>query len=309
MTKVFIDGSAGTTGLRIRQRLEERQDLQLLEIPEELHRDPEARAQRMNEADIVFLCLPDAAAQEAVALVTDPDTCVIDTSTAHRTSPGWAYGFPELSAEHRAALKDAGRISVPGCHASGFISLVYPLTAQGILPADYPLVCYSVTGYSGGGKTMIADYQSEDRPAELDAPRQYGVSQQHKHLKEMTKVPCLASEPIFAPIVADYYSGMEVSVPLYGHLLAGSWTVEKLRDYYREYYAGQPMIQVADETPAFIGADTLSGRDSMEIMIGGNDERLLLVSRFDNLGKGASGAAIQCMNLRLGLDETTGLVL
>lgn len=308
MTKVYIDGSAGTTGLRIHERLAGRSDLEFLDIPKELRKDNEARAERMNQSDITFFCLPDAAAVEAESLVTNPDVCIIDTSTAHRTMPGWCYGFPELSTAHRTAIQTAKRISVPGCHASGFNALVYPLMAGGIVSADYPFVCYSVTGYSGGGKSMIAAYEEPDRDSELASPRQYGVTQSHKHLKEMKAVPELMREPIFAPIVDDYYSGMVVSVPLYGHLLAKPQTVASLKEYFTQYYAGQPLIAVAQEVPSFISANSFSGRDTMEILVGGNDERILLAARFDNLGKGASGAAIQCMNLVLGLDETAGLV-
>ena len=307
MTKVYIDGSAGTTGLRIRERFASRTDVELLTIPEELRKDAAARQQRMNESDITFLCLPDAAAIEAEALVTNPNVRVIDTSTAHRTAEGWNYGFPELSEKHREALKTAKRVAVPGCHASGFNALVYPLMAGGILPADYPLCCYSITGYSGGGKTMIAEYGAKDRPAELDSPRQYGVTQHHKHLKEMKAIPGLALEPIFAPIVSDYYSGMVVSVPLYNHLLKVPQTVESMKQYFKEYYKGQPMIHVAEEVPGFIAGNGLAGKDTMEILVSGNDDRILLAAQFDNLGKGASGAAIQCMNIMLGLPETTGL--
>lgn len=307
MTKVYIDGSAGTTGLRIRERLAARQDMEILTLPEELRKDEASRRQRMNESDITFFCLPDAAAVEAEALVTEPHVRIIDTSTAHRTLPGWHYGFPELSRGHREGLTQAARVSVPGCHASGFLALVYPLVTGGILPADYPLVCYSVTGYSGGGKSMIAAYQDPERDEELDSPRQYGVTQQHKHLKEMQAVPGLLRAPVFAPVVADYYSGMVVSVPLYTHLLTGKQTPESLREYFRDYYEGQPFLHVADEVPSFIGANTLAGKDTMELLVSGNDERILLAARFDNLGKGASGAAIQCMNIMLGLPETTGL--
>lgn len=307
MTKVYIDGSAGTTGLRIRERLAGRSDMEVLTIPEELRKDNEARRERMNASDITFLCLPDAAAIEAEALVTNPAVRILDTSTAHRTQSGWCYGFPELSAGHRETLRTAKRVAVPGCHASGFNALVYPLMAGGILPADYPLTCYSVTGYSGGGKKMIADYEGSERNEELGSPRQYGVTQQHKHLREMKAIPGLAMEPIFAPIVADYYSGMVVSVPLYTHLLKKPQTVASMKQYFEEYYAGQIMIHVAEEVPAFIGANALSGKDTMEILISGNEERILLAARFDNLGKGASGAAIQCMNIMLGLPEDTGL--
>jgi N-acetyl-gamma-glutamyl-phosphate reductase len=307
MINVYIDGSAGTTGLRIRERLAEREDVRLLTIPEEYRKDPDVRAEKMNASDITFLCLPDDAAREAVKLITNPHVRVLDTSTAHRTMDGWTYGFPELSPAHREACKTAKRVAVPGCHASGFMALVYPLVAGGIAPKDYPFVCYSITGYSGGGKKMIAEYEDKDRAPELDSPRQYGTTQQHKHLKEMKAIAGLAQEPIFAPIVGDFYSGMTVSVPVFGSQLQKKMTVASMKEYFMNYYAGNPMIQVLEETPAYIGTNNMSGRDSMEIMVSGNDDRILLAARFDNLGKGASGAAIQCMNIMLGLDETTGL--
>ena len=307
MVKVYIDGSSGTTGLRIRERLAGREDLTLLSIPEELRRDETERRRRMSEADIVFLCLPDAAAIRAAELLEGTKARVLDTSTAHRTQPGWSYGFPELSARHRQEICQSGRVAVPGCHASGFQALVYPLIAGGVAGADYPFSCFSITGYSGGGKNMIAAYEAADRPGEYDSPRQYGVGQQHKHLKEMQAVPGLCFPPLFSPIVADFYSGMTVSVPVYARLLQKPQTAASLRDYFAQYYQGQPLIQVREDTPDYIGANALAGRDSMEIFVSGNDERLLLTARFDNLGKGASGAAIQCMNLMLGIDETTGL--
>ena len=307
MVKIYIDGSSGTTGLRIRERLEGREDLSLLDIPEELRKDETERARRMEKADIVFLCLPDAAAVRAAEMLEGMKARVLDTSTAHRTAEGWAYGFPELSARHRRKIKEAKQVAVPGCHASGFQALVYPLIAGGILAPDYPLSCFSVTGYSGGGKKMIAEYEEPGRTAEYDSPRQYGMGQQHKHLKEMQAVPGLAFPPLFSPIVADYYSGMAVSVPLYGHLLKEPQTVASLTEYFREYYRGQPLIRVREETPAYLAANALSGKDTMEIFVSGSADRLLLTARFDNLGKGASGAAIQCMNLMLGIDETTGL--
>ena len=310
MTKIFIDGREGTTGLRIQQRLEGRKNIELLALPENLRKDPEARREKINSADIAFLCLPDAAAKESAALAGDGVT-IIDASTAHRTQPGWAYGFPELSPQHRAAIANGGRIANPGCHASGFIALVYPLVAAGILPRDYPLSCCSLTGYSGGGKKMIADYESEGRDPELDSPRQYGLGQQHKHLPEMQHIPGLAQPPLFSPIVADYYAGMEVTLPLHTRLLTGSPTLKQLHEAMAAHYAGQKLVKVLPfgEVPAFCGSNNLAGRDSMEIIVAGNDERALLISRFDNLGKGASGAAIQCMNIALGLDEAEGLTL
>ena len=310
MTKVFIDGREGTTGLRIMERLGARKDIELLMIDEALRKDPEARREMISRSDVTFLCLPDAAAREAVEMAPER-VKIIDASTAHRTLPGWAYGFAELSAEHRQAIACGNRIAVPGCHASGFNSLVYPMVKRGLMSADYPVVCHSVTGYSGGGKKMIAQYQDENRDAELSSPRQYGLTQMHKHLKEMKAVPGLAQEPIFNPIVADYYAGMVVTVPFFTSLLKGKPSLKDIREMFISHYAGQKMVSVIadEEAPGFLGANNLAGRDVMEILITGNDERVLLTSRFDNLGKGASGAAVQCMNIALGLDETTGLVI
>lgn len=313
MIKGFIDGNQGTTGLRIVERLSARPDIELTVLPEELRKDFDARVQAIQAADIAFLCLPDAAARE-IAAVASPRLALLDTSTAHRTNPAWSYGFPELSATHRANIASGGKIAVPGCHASGMIALVYPLIASGLADADYPFVCHSLTGYSGGGKSMIAAYQTADRPLALDAPRQYGITQQHKHLPEMQAVCGLNTPPAFSPIVADYYSGMEVTIPLFRQLLSRPLSVKELRDSFTEFYAGSPLISVLSEEEmqaenGMIAANALSGSDRMEIIVAGNDERPLLISRFDNLGKGASGAAIQCMNIALGLDETTGLVL
>ncbi len=310
MTKVFIDGREGTTGLRIMERLSARNDIELLLIDEALRKDTEARRAMIEASDVTFLCLPDAAAREAVEMAPER-VKIIDASTAHRTLPGWAYGFAELSEAHRAAIATGNRIAVPGCHASGFNSLVYPMIKSGLMSADYPVTCHSVTGYSGGGKKMIAQYQDENRDIELDSPRQYGLTQMHKHLKEMKAIPGLDAEPIFNPIVADYYAGMVVTVPVFTRLLKGQPTLKDIREMFMKHYAGQQMVKVVldEEAPGFLGANNLAGRDVMEILITGNDERVLLTSRFDNLGKGASGAAVQCMNIALGLNETTGLVL
>ena len=307
MVKVFIDGKEGTTGLKIFERLGARKDIKLLALPEELRKDVSARKDMINAADVVFLCLPDAAAIEAVSLCENDRVIIIDASTAHRTDPGWAYGFPELSAAHREKISRSRRIAVPGCHASGFISLVYPLIAGGIVRPDYPFVCHSVTGYSGGGKKMIAEYESETRSPELESPRQYGMTQKHKHLPEMTKVCGLEFAPIFNPIVADYYSGMCVTVPLHRRMLAKDFTVTQLKEYFTEYYARQSFIKVADAMPAYLAANPLAGTNQMRIYADGNEERIVLASVFDNLGKGASGAAVQCMNIALGLDERTSL--
>ncbi len=306
MTKVFIDGSAGTTGLRIADRLAQRSDLTLITLPEERRKDAAARKEALNAADIAFLCLPDAAAREAVALTDNPHTTIIDTSTAHRTADGWTYGFPELVGNE--AIVASHRIANPGCHASGFVALVAPLVRTGLLAADTALSCFSLTGYSGGGKGMIAAYEAADRDPLLGAPRQYGLSQQHKHLPEMAAVCGLTVDPLFCPIVGDFYSGMEVTVPLFGNQLKG--TVEDVVAAYKATYTG-PLVhfdETADEG-GFLSAGAFSGRDDMQISVAGNADRVLLTARFDNLGKGASGAAIQNMNIHLGVDETTGLTL
>lgn len=313
-TTIFIDGSSGTAGLRIYDRLAQREDIDLLTLPPELHHDMEAQRELINRADIAFLCLPDAAAITAADLVENPDTVVLDTSTAHRTAPGWTYGFPELSPEREAAIRTAKRIAVPGCHASGFIVLVYPLVEAGILPPDALLTCYSLTGYSGGGKKMIAQYEAEGRDTALDAPRPYGLTQQHKHLPEMQAVCSLAHAPLFAPIVADYYAGMLVSVPLHAAQLRGVTSLAQLHDCYAAHYAGQKMIRVMPlsaqaDVGGFLSANGCALWDGLEIYVTGNDERMTVCARFDNLGKGASGAAVQSMNILLGCDEATGLNL
>ncbi|MBQ8310547.1 MAG: N-acetyl-gamma-glutamyl-phosphate reductase [Clostridia bacterium] len=310
MKKIFIDGSAGTTGLRIRERLAARADIELLTLPEEKRKDSAARKEMLNAADAVFLCLPDDAAREAVAMIENPDTVVLDTSTAHRTLDGWCYGFPELSTERAEAVKTAKRIAVPGCHASGFIALVYPLIREAILPADAVLTCTSLTGYSGGGKKMIAQYETDEIDELLAAPRQYGLTQQHKHLKEMRAVTGLANAPAFLPIVADFYSGMEVTIPLFSHQLVDGKTVEDIKAVYAKYYT-TPLLSYAEsvDEEGFLSAAALSGKDSMQVSVHGNDERILLVARYDNLGKGASGAAIECLNMVLGVEAYLGLEL
>ena len=306
MHKIFIDGSAGTTGLRIRERLSQRKDLELMILPDELRKDPSARAEMLNKSDISFLCLPDQAAIEAVSLINDPDTVVIDTSTAHRTADGWTYGMPELTGL-REQIKTSTRIANPGCHASGFISLVRPLVELGLLSKDSALSCFSLTGYSGGGKKMIAEYEAEDRDPLLDAPRIYALPQAHKHLPEMAKLCSLTRDPVFSPIVASYYSGMEVSVSLTRDMI--SCSLEDIKTAYKDYYK-TGLIRYDDSTEGgFISASSFSGRDDMIVSAFGNDERITLISRFDNLGKGASGAAIQNMNIRLGFNESEGLVI
>ena len=310
MKKVFIDGSAGTTGLRIAERLESRNDIELIRLTEEKRKDTESRRKALNEADISFLCLPDEAAIEAVSLIENDNTVVLDTSTAHRTNETWAYGFPELSCEHEKKVINSKRIAVPGCHASGFISLIYPLVENGIISKDILLSCFSLTGYSGGGKKMIAEYEDAEREELLNAPRQYGLSQKHKHLPEMSKVTGINNAPAFIPVVDDFYSGMEVTVPLFASQLEDGFTVEDIKNAYREKYQG-PVVKYTEDfdESGFVSANKLSFKDSMEISVSGNEDRILLIARYDNLGKGASGAAVECMNLVLGVDKTTGLEL
>ena len=304
MKKVFLDGSAGTTGLRIRERLEKRDDVALITLPEELRKDISARKNAINSADFVFLCLPDSAAIEAAGLCENESTVIIDASTAHRTNDSWTYGFPELKGQ-REKLKNAKRIANPGCHASGFIALVAPLAEIGIIKADTQLSCFSVTGYSGGGKKMISDYEPI-KDNLLRAPRQYGLSQSHKHLPEMAKICGLSKPPIFSPIVAPFYAGMEVCVPVSPQDLGV--TKAEIEDIYKNYYKDGLVAYVENpDEDGFLSAAALTGKDSMEISVIGNDERAVLVSRFDNLGKGASGAAIQNMNIVMGIDEKTGL--
>jgi len=305
MINVFIDGSAGTTGLRIADRLAARKDISLIKLPEEQRKDLSARKEAINSADVVFLCLPDAAAIEAVSLAENPAVKIIDTSTAHRTDAAWAYGFPELSGQ-RERIINSNRIANPGCHASGFVALVAPLVEQGILDKNARLSCFSLTGYSGGGKKMIAEYESPDRSPLLKAPRQYALTQQHKHLKEMMKLCGLENAPVFCPIVADFYSGMETTVSLFAGDIKG--TAEDIRSLYKAYYQSGLVRYTEEADPdGMLSAAAYSGRDDMQVTVFGNEDRIILTSRFDNLGKGASGAAIQNMNILLGVDEITGL--
>lgn len=313
-TKVFIDGKEGTTGLQIFDRFEKRTDLEILLIDEEKRKDINERKRLINESDITFLCLPDAAAVEAAALAEDPDVRIIDASTAHRTDPAWDYGFPELSAKHREKIAASKRVANPGCYASGFISLVYPLVHAGVLPEDYPLTAHAVSGYSGGGKKMIAAIESENKTAEMCSPRQYALSQCHKHLPEMQAVCGLKYKPMFNPIVDDYYNGMVVTVPLISRALTKKYTPADIHEILSAHYDGQRFVKVMefggkDTLPdGFLPANTLAGTNDMQIFVCGNDEQILLCSRLDNLGKGASGAAVQNMNIMLGIDEATGLV-
>ena len=307
--KIYIDGKDGTTGLQIYDRLAGRKDLELLLIDEDKRKDTAERQKLMNAADIVFLCLPDGAAIEAVELVTNPETCIIDASTAHRTAPGWDYGFPELSAEHRAHIASSKRIANPGCHASGFISAVYPLVAHGIVPPDYPVTCFSLTGYSGGGKKMIAQYET-DKTEELYAPRIYGLHLHHKHLPEMQKICGLHKAPVFLPVVDDYYKGMATTIQLRNDLLAPGTTAQRVWETLRDHYADAQMVTVAPfgGTTPMIAGNAMAGKDTLQLIVYGNEEQTAVTALFDHLGKGASGAAVQNMNIRLGLEESTGLI-
>ncbi len=303
MTQVFIDGSAGTTGLRIADRLKTRKDINLIRLPEELRKDVAARKEALCSADIAFLCLPDAAAVEAVALAEGSGVKIIDTSTAHRTHPAWAYGFAELSAGHREMIAHSSRIANPGCHASGFIASVYPLVRRGILDRAFPLTAYSLTGYSGGGKNLISEYEDPNRDIRHESHRIYGTGLTHKHLPEMQKICGLSQPPVFSPILGDFYEGMATTILLPGMDAARIW------DCLQTHYEGQKLVTVAplggDESVIY--ASTLAGKDSMRIIVSGHEKQTMVTALFDNLGKGASGAAIQNMNIVLGIDETTGL--
>ncbi len=305
--RVFIDGKAGTTGLRIYERLEGFSGIELISLSDEKRKDPTCRKEALNSADVAFLCLPDDAARESISLIENENTVVIDTSTAHRTLDSWAYGFPELSAGHREKIKNSKRIAVPGCHASGFIALVQPLVDAGAISKGENLSCFSLTGYSGGGKKMIGEYEEE--PDELlTAPRQYGLTQNHKHLKEMVKISGMENAPAFCPVVGSFYSGMEVTVPIFKNQLKNGFDIEKIKELYKEKFDG-PIVFYKDDLSedGFISAGLLSGKDSMFVSVFGNEDRIILTARYDNLGKGASGAAVQCLNIVLGNDDTTGL--
>lgn len=306
--KVFIDGQAGTTGLQLKSKLVNHPGVTILEIDEDKRKDAAERQRLMNESDVVFLCLPDAAAIEAVKLVTNPETVIIDASTAHRTAEGWTYGFPELSQAHFDAIKKAKRIANPGCHATGFISVVYPLVSAGIMPSSYPVTAHSITGYSGGGNKMIADYECPEREEEIGTPRQYGLSQTHKHLPEMKKVTGLDYEPVFNPIVSDYYCGMAVSVPVYTKLLNKQMSADELYTFFSNYYKDSEFITVHKAPEGgFLSPIGLEGTNKMKIHICGNAERVTITSVFDNLGKGASSAAIENMNIAMGFPIATAL--
>lgn len=307
MKKIYIDGSSGTTGLRLHSRLQNRTDIELIELPEQYRKNLGYRKDAMQRADAVVLCLPDAAAIEA-ATIAPSDTVVLDTSTAHRTKKGWVYGLPQLGSEQKQEIQNSKRIAVPGCHACGFITLVYPLVKAGIIKKDQTLHCFSLTGYSGGGKKMIAEYCSEEKNPLLEAPRLYGLSQQHKHLKEMKMITGIDKFPIFAPIVSDFYSGMQVMIPF--EPKNAQVDLKAIADVYKNVYQDDVIkfVENADEN-GFLSAAAFSQKDCMQITVEGNEERALLVARYDNLGKGASGAAVECLNLALGLEETLGLEL
>lgn len=309
MKKVFIDGKEGTTGLKIYERFENRSDIELLLIDKDKRKDINERARLIKESDITFLCLPDQAAAQAVSLVRNKNTKIIDASTAHRTLPGWAYGFPELGDKFRRNIQEGNRIAVPGCYASGFNSIVYPLVKNGFIGRDYDIVCYALSGYTGAGKKGIAQYEDANRDSELDSPRLYALTQEHKHLKEMKAISSLSKYPIFSPIICDYPRGMVVCIALYTDRMKKKYTAQDIYEMLSAHYDGSPIVKVRRPgyTVGMIGSNNFAGRDDMEIEINGNDDRILITSRFDNLGKGASGAAIQCMNIATGIDETTGL--
>jgi len=309
VTKVFIAGSEGTAGLRLRQRMKQRPDVELLEIDSALRKDTLETKKLISKSDYVFLCLPDDAARETAELAKSTEARLIDTSTAHRTVQGWAYGFPELSEKHREEISASKFVASPGCHASGFISLVYPLISAGILTPDCLLSCVSMTGYSGGGKKMIAEYEAAERNTELDSLKLYAIGQTHKHLPEIISQCMLKNAPVFMPVVGDYYAGMLVSVPLFSSQLNGNYSISDIREVYKAHYRSSRLVKVSEDLPSSLFAGAFAGRDDMELFVSGNDERILLCSLFDNLGKGASGAAIQCFNIMRGIPEDTGLLL
>ena len=311
--KVFIDGKEGTTGLKIFERFEKRTDIEIITIDDDKRKDPVEKAKMINSSDFTFLCLPDAAAIESAELCTNPKTRIIDASTAHRTNPDWAYGFPELGADFRKKIETSNRVAVPGCYASGSIAICYPLVKSGIMPSDYPVVIHAVSGYSGAGKKAIAQYEAEGRDPGLDSPRLYALTQQHKHLPEIKKISGLDFDPIFNPYVCDYFQGMTVTVGLHARLLSKKVTAKDVQEMFAAHYEGSRFVQVAPLMgegilpEQFIPANTLAGTNNMQVFVYGNDDRIMITTRFDNLGKGASGAAVQCMNIMMGISEDTGL--
>lgn len=313
MPKIFIDGKEGTTGLKIYERFANRSDIEILQIDDEKRKDPVEKAKMINASDYTFLCLPDAASIESVALCTNPETRIIDASTAHRINPEWAYGFPELDKSFRKKIVSSNRVAVPGCYASGSNAILYPLVKSGILPKDYPVVIHAVSGYSGAGKKAIAQYEAEGRNPELDSPRLYALTQAHKHLPEIKKISGLDFEPIFNPYVCDYFQGMTVTVGLHSRLLLKKVTAKDVWQMFADHYEGTNFVKVAGFmgegtlSEQFIPANTLANTNDMQVFVYGNDDRIMVTTRFDNLGKGASGAAVQCLNIMMGIDETTGL--
>ena len=309
MYKVFIDGAHGTTGLRINEYLARRPDIQVLEIDPEKCKDTEERVNMIKRADVSILCLPDQASKE-IAAAAPADSVIIDTSTAHRTDPDWVYGMPELTAGQRDKIRSSTRIANPGCHASGFILLVRPLIEAGLLAEDALLTCFCMTGYSGGGKKMIAAYESSERSAALDSPGQYALGQSHKHLPEMVAMTGLQSAPCFSPVVADFYSGMVMTVPVHAAMLKIRAGIDDVKKTLHQRYDKEALIKVNDDAPdaGTIYSNPMSGSNGMEIYVTGNEERILLAASYDNLGKGASGAAVQNMNIVLGVEETAGLI-
>lgn len=309
MYKVFIDGAHGTTGLRINEYLAGRSDIQILEIDPGKRKDTEARVSMIKEADVSILCLPDQASRE-IAAAAPADSVIIDTSTAHRTDPDWTYGMPELTAGQRDKIRSSTRIANPGCHASGFILLVRPLIEAGLLEREALLTCFCVTGYSGGGKKMIADYEDAERDADLDSPGQYALGQAHKHLPEMVKMTGIVNAPCFSPVVADFYSGMVMTVPLHTSMLKNGAGIEDVKKTLHQRYDNEPLIKVNDEAPESgkVYSNPMAGNNGVEMYVTGNEERILLIASYDNLGKGASGAAVQNLNIVLGTEETAGLI-
>jgi N-acetyl-gamma-glutamyl-phosphate reductase len=312
-TKIFIDGGEGTTGLKIKERFEKRTDIEILEIKNELRKDDKTRSEYINAADFVFLCLPDSEAIKAVSMCKNPSTRIIDGSTAHRINKSWVYGLPELSPNQTAKIKAAKRVSVPGCYATGFISLIYPLVSANIVQQPYPMFCYAISGYSGAGKKAIAQYNEVPKPVELTAPRLYALDLNHKHLPEMRLYSGLSYTPMFSPVIDDYFSGMVVVCPITPKILHRKTSLEHLKEIYTKHYENRPFVNVIETTEdstkgAFLSANMLADTNKMEIFVLGNKDQFLLVARFDNLGKGASGAAVQCLNLMMGIEETTGLI-
>ncbi len=310
---VFIDGGEGTTGLKIQERFSNREDVTLLKLPEAQRKDTLSRKTMLNEADYVFLCLPDQAAKEAVSLVENPSVKIIDASTAHRTLANWDYGFPELSETHKKNIQNSKRVAVPGCYATGFLSIVYPLIQKNIIAPEHPVTCFGLSGYSGGGKQTIAQYENPEKPKALQSPRIYALPLEHKHLPEMQKISGLVHKPLFNPIIDNYYAGMLLSVPLQIYSTKGKYTAGEIHSIFTEYYNNQPMVKVqpfqGDTVlrDGFLPASTLENQDGLEIFVCGNQEQVSLTARLDNLGKGASAAAVQCMNIMMGIDQKTGL--